>query len=159
MPPVRVRSTDRRLAEDLATLFSRTGRRLYIALSRALEKRGEPMLEWKLLRCLQDGHASTQRDIAELTALDPAAVSRVVEQLEEQGFVRRRRDARDRRKIRVEVTPRGKVRLAAAREVALEAIEEVLAALDRTDRTALKVLLEKLLVEEGARPMRVARGD
>jgi DNA-binding MarR family transcriptional regulator len=48
--------------------------------------------------------AQTASAIAEETALTPAAVTSLIDRLEARGFVRRRRDTRDRRRIHVEAT-------------------------------------------------------
>ena len=61
-------------------------------------------------RCLDivdnEGGAITAGRLAELSGLTTAAVTTVIDRLEEKGYVRRARDERDRRRVVVEVTDR-----------------------------------------------------
>jgi DNA-binding MarR family transcriptional regulator len=60
------------------------------------------------LRCLDLVEASggmTAGELARASGLTSGAVTAVIDRLEQAGFVRRARDAADRRKVNVEVTP------------------------------------------------------
>src|SRR5206468_698887 len=61
------------------------------------------------LRCLDwltEGPMTATR-LAEATGLSTAATTSMIDRLERQGFVRRRRDASDRRQVIVEMTEQG----------------------------------------------------
>jgi DNA-binding MarR family transcriptional regulator len=61
------------------------------------------------LRCLDwltEG-GWTAGELAEATGLSSAATTTLLDRLERRGFVRRERDAIDRRRVRVELTPEG----------------------------------------------------
>jgi len=104
------------------------------------------MLAWQLLNQLHRCGPGTQREIAESTAQDPTGVSRLLEDLERGGFVRRRRDPSDRRKLRVQITPSGVARWQRSRPLVSGAVEEALRPLGAAQRRALRTLLEKLVV-------------
>src|SRR5213079_885999 len=95
------------LAEEVARLIMFTKRRLWNEASKALEARGESMLTWVVITHLVKGGPSIQRDLACSMAVDPAGVSRMIEQLAKRGLVRTTRDRADRRKTIVEATAKG----------------------------------------------------
>jgi DNA-binding MarR family transcriptional regulator len=60
------------------------------------------------MRCLdilQRGEAMTAGDVARESGLTTGAVTAVLDRLERAGYVRRRRDTEDRRRVLVEVVP------------------------------------------------------
>ena len=128
----------------MGRLLFRARRALWSAAAGRLEARGESVLAWQLLNQLQRCGPGTQREIAERAAQHPTGVSRLLEQLERGGFVRRRRDAADRRKVRVEITAHGVLRLEESRPEVLTAVDEVLRPLSLAERHALRALLGKL---------------
>ncbi|HKB78060.1 MAG TPA: MarR family winged helix-turn-helix transcriptional regulator [Myxococcales bacterium] len=132
------------LSEEVGRLLFRARRALWSAAAGRLEARGESVLAWQLLNQLQRCGPGTQREIAERAAQHPTGVSRLLEQLERGGFVRRRRDAADRRKVRVEITAHGVLRLEESRPEVLTAVDEVLRPLSLAERHALRALLGKL---------------
>jgi DNA-binding MarR family transcriptional regulator len=96
-----------------------------------------------------------QQELAEAFCMDANNVVLVLNELEERGFVARRRDPSDRRRHQVELTSAGKRALAKA-EHAQESVEdEVLRALEPAERAILRQLLVRAL--NGAEPAEVAR--
>jgi DNA-binding MarR family transcriptional regulator len=76
--------------------------------------------------------------------LTHSATVRVVDRLEGEGLVRRRRGA-DRRSVAVALTPAGRTAAARAAQARAEALEAALAALDPAERAELARLHEKVL--------------
>jgi len=72
-------------------------------VGRRLELNGSDLrcLDWLTERALSTG------DLAALTGLSGAATTALLDRLEQKGYVRRVRDAVDRRKVVVELTPDG----------------------------------------------------
>jgi DNA-binding MarR family transcriptional regulator len=128
-------------------LIIRCRRLLYSAAARRLEEMGESMHLYRLLAELARNGPAPQRELAAATAQHPAAVSRLVDEMESQGLIRRRRGRRDRRQIIVAITARGRSRFRAARPVALAAVSETMAPLSARDQRKLAALLGKLLAE------------
>jgi MarR family transcriptional regulator, organic hydroperoxide resistance regulator len=60
-----------------------------------------------LLTALLSGPV-TQRDLGAVLLLEDQAISRAIDRLERAGHVRRNRDTRDRRRVRVGLTPGGR---------------------------------------------------
>jgi DNA-binding MarR family transcriptional regulator len=93
------------------------------------------------LTLLRDHGEVTQQALAELLALDSTNVVGVLNELEEQGLILRRRVPTDRRRHVVDLTDAGRERLASAEFALLAAEDEVLAALSFEQRNQLAGLL------------------
>ena len=101
----------------------------------------------------------TLGDLAAAEGVRSATMTGIVTGLEEQGLVRRRPDARDRRAVRVEATAAGKRALARARTKRIETIASSLADLS-ADELALLWRAGELLEERFAlRPWRPVGAD
>jgi DNA-binding MarR family transcriptional regulator len=72
---------------------------------------------------------------------DPSILVTLLNPLEAEGLLSRRRDPLDRRRHLVSLTARGERRLAAAARAQREAEEELFAGLDEAQREQLRVLL------------------
>lgn len=101
--------------------------------------------EWRVIVVLGRFPGSTASEVVERTAMDKVSVSRAVRNLKDKGFLQRRTDRNDRRRLRLFLTRgRGKSVLesivphAAAYEI------ELLGTLNDGDRAELDRLLEKL---------------
>jgi len=128
-------------------LIFRCRRLLWSAAARRLEELGESAHQYRLLAELARQGPAPQRELASATAQHPAAVSRLVDDLETKGLIRRKRGSRDRRQIIVAITPRGRVRFRAAEPVVLSVISEMMAPLSSRDQRQLGSLLGKLLAK------------
>ncbi|MFQ5699685.1 MAG: MarR family winged helix-turn-helix transcriptional regulator [Myxococcota bacterium] len=89
--------------------------------------------------------ALSPRAIARLSGVSRAAVSSVLNTLERDGLVERRREAPDRRRVTVHLTPRGRMRLRRAYPDHNRRESEWAAALPRRDQRLLTDLLRRLL--------------
>jgi MarR family transcriptional regulator, lower aerobic nicotinate degradation pathway regulator len=90
---------------------------------------------------LLSGRALSQQALCEAVGVDPSKLVGLLNDLEEQGLVVRRRHPADRRRHIVEISERGKKRLAAAERAAASVEERLLAGLDATQRDELHRLL------------------
>jgi len=135
-------------AYALGSLISRSRRALWLTAARRLEAASESMHVWQVLNALRNQGPMTQCELAVRTAQHAAGVSRLLETLEREGGVARRRDADDRRKVRVELTEAGRQRLAAIDPEVAWASEQILAPLSADERAQLERLLTKLAVPE-----------
>jgi DNA-binding MarR family transcriptional regulator len=102
------------------------------------------------LSYLRDHDLAPQQELAEALCMDANNVVLLLNELEEEGHIARRRDPDDRRRHRVELTKQGRLALERA-ERAQETIEDdVLRALDGEERATLWRLLTRAL--HGAEP-------
>src|SRR5271165_947524 len=108
------------------------------------------------LSYMRDHDACPQQDLADAFCMDANNVVLLLNELEQLGYVTRLRDRDDRRRHLVELTPHGRRALSSA-EDAQETIEdEVLQALDESERAALRRLLTRAL--RGAEPATTEAG-
>jgi DNA-binding MarR family transcriptional regulator len=101
-------------------------------------------MELKALLHIAHHPGCTASDLARLSGRDKAQVTRLIQQLEQQGWVRRTVDERDRRSQRLEITPAGEAihdHLRAARDAHARV---VLSRLDPAEQARLAELLAKL---------------
>lgn len=86
----------------------------------------------------------TQKALIEKLDVDPSVLVTLLNDLEGDDLVRRRRDPADRRRHIVEITPEGTSRLRRS-DTALDTVErELFADLSERDLSSLRVLLDKL---------------
>jgi DNA-binding MarR family transcriptional regulator len=64
--------------------------------------------QWTTLVALHDGRITTASDLAHNICHDAGSLTRLIDQMVERGFVTRARDEKDRRVVRLGLTPRGR---------------------------------------------------
>jgi DNA-binding MarR family transcriptional regulator len=141
------------------------GRRvLWMALAAELEQRGESIFVWQTVCYLARNGPLSQRDLAYANAQHPAGMSRLLHELETAGLVRRKTDVSDRRRLLVEVTPRGRTWFDSVTPGVMSGVDSAMKGLSARERTALRGLLIRLLGEDetpapesSARPRRTPK--
>jgi len=131
---------------------------LITQLSKAFSRRsteellGIRLKEFLVLSYLQDHPGTSQQELGDAMLLEPNAVVLLLNELESNGYSVRRRDAEDRRRHVVGITPAGQEAVARA-EKAREAVEdEVLAHLTAEDRQTLRRILLRALEGQARTP-------
>jgi DNA-binding MarR family transcriptional regulator len=95
---------------------------------------------------LRDNESCLQQGLGQMLMLDPNNCVLLLNDLDEHGYVERRRDPEDRRRHIVEITPAGLKALAKAEDKLETLEEEVLGNLSMAERSKLHDLLSKALV-------------
>jgi len=120
-------------------------------LAKQVMRRANPEelgLDLRLLMALSfvgDHDGEPQQELVDALCMDAKNVVLLLNELEDTGYVVRRRDPEDRRRHRVQITEAGRDALTRAR-AGMDAIEnEVLQALDPDERAALLKLLARAL--------------
>jgi DNA-binding MarR family transcriptional regulator len=148
------RLDDQALTEELAWLIPRTRRVVWNRAQSRLEHQGSSMFVWLLLRRTIDVGPVSQLELARLTSQHPAAVSRSMDVLERRGLVTRTRDHRDRRRLLVRATPRGRTYCFSLLPEVHVAVDEALGPLSASERARLRDLLLKLVAAADDEPAR-----
>lgn len=104
MPPTTASHPD-----DVAALLSRAERLAARRLRAALEDSGCSVEAWRVLSLLSESPGQGMSAIADRTQLPPPTLTRLVDQLVDDGLVHRRADPLDRRRVVAGLTPRGRV--------------------------------------------------
>lgn len=123
--------------DQLGFLIHDTGR----LLRRHFEKRGQEYglssAQWRLLVRVVREQNPTQARLAELMEIEPISVSRLIDRMEQGGWVRRCAHETDRRVNRVVPTDKSLSAYSAIKAVAADVYEEALAGVDEDMRAAL----------------------
>jgi DNA-binding MarR family transcriptional regulator len=143
--PEKIPAQDRHLAAEIGALLARSRRHVFQRVKRKLEAAGESIFVWRLLAYLHDDGPSIQAELADATAQHPASISRLLDEIEEEGLVRRTRDGEDRRRVVVELTAAGKQRYLASLDVVVEGMQESLRILSVDEQRQLGALLGKII--------------
>ncbi|MGW6244037.1 MarR family winged helix-turn-helix transcriptional regulator [Streptomyces roseolus] len=89
----------------------------------------------------------SQRDLAAAMEVDPSQLVAILNDLEASGLAERRRDPADRRRHIVEITPAGAAVLDRVDQAVTEAERELFADLTEAERTLLRSLLDRVVVD------------
>jgi DNA-binding MarR family transcriptional regulator len=110
--------------------------------------------QWQVLIVLTRLEGDNQAALADALDLEPITVGRLIDRMEEAGWVERRPDAADRRAHRLYITERARPMMARIETVADELLNEAFVGLSSDERDGLLDLLVRIrgnLSERGTR--------
>ena len=139
------------LLQSTGFLLSRTGVGMKMRALGELEDAGCPGFQYGVLAVVSEGATATQAQIADVLGVDRSQLVGELDELEENGFVERRRDPGDRRRHMVTITPKGQRQLKKLRELLTAIEDEYFAPLDAKSRAQLHDLLLRLAEGHGYR--------
>jgi DNA-binding MarR family transcriptional regulator len=122
----------------LATQINRSVTRAYV------KKYGPPANAWKILAVLNKFKTQSASDLKHHTTLEMDKITRIVDHLVERGFVLRKQDQLDRRRVVISLSALGRRATKYLEETIATMEREFLSALDATERQRLYDLLERL---------------
>lgn len=101
--------------------------------------------QWMVLANLARFEHLTATALSAETCYDMGALTRIVDDLEEAGLVRRERSERDRRVVEIALTPDGRRQLQAGKRQVVELLNSLVAPFSRQDVEILIGLLQRML--------------
>jgi DNA-binding MarR family transcriptional regulator len=134
---------DSQSATGSIVLLTRLARLVYRRST--VELVGMGLKDLAVLAYLRDSDVASQQALAEALCIDANNCVLVLNELEESGFVERRRDPTDRRRHLVELTEDGRGALEAAEQAQGSVEDDVLGALSAQERCELQRLLSRAL--------------
>lgn len=140
------------LLHDIARLM----RKRFDARARST---GLTRAQWQVLAVLRFQEGVNQATLADVLDLEPITVGRLIDRMEEAGWVERRPDAADRRMHRLHITQRARPMLAQLEAMSDELLDEAFSGLSEHDRDGLLDLLVRIrgnLSDRGARVSELA---
>jgi MarR family transcriptional regulator, lower aerobic nicotinate degradation pathway regulator len=132
------------LVSSTAFLIKRLGFRAKEQAMAAYAPTGLSPYHHAVLIALDEGAPETQGAIADALGYDRGQLVGLLDELEEQGLVERRRDPKDRRRHVVRLTPEGRKTLGRLRALSRTIEDELLEPLDPQEREQLHALLARL---------------
>jgi DNA-binding MarR family transcriptional regulator len=145
-------TTDTKLAPHWAPtpgmLLLKIGKAAERRLERALKPSGLTPRHLGVLFEVQ-ARPTSQQALIETIGVDPSKLVGLLNDLEADGLIVRKRDPEDRRRHIVEVSAKGSARLEDAKKVAATVEEELLAGLDADQRAELLALLAQVADSSG----------
>jgi DNA-binding MarR family transcriptional regulator len=106
---------------------------------------GMTFVQWAVLMLLRDGLVRTAADICRDLDYDSGALTRVLDQLEQRGFIERRRGCQDRRVVELILTEKGRETAESLIPLVADSYNGALADFTREEAEALIRLLGKLI--------------
>lgn len=101
--------------------------------------------QWRLLVRVVKEEGVAQARLAELLEIEPISVSRLIDRMEEAGWIERRTDSSDRRVRTIHPTARARDAYATIKSLAGEVYEAALAGLSAEQRRTLILCLDKIV--------------
>jgi DNA-binding MarR family transcriptional regulator len=132
------------LVKSTSFLLKRLGFTAKQRAMAAFEDAGLSPYHFAVLATLDEGSRETQGAIADALGYDRSQLVGLLDELEEQNLIERRRDKADRRRHLVHLTPDGKRALSKLRAVSRRLDDEFFAPLDEEERQVLHGLLLRL---------------
>jgi DNA-binding MarR family transcriptional regulator len=145
-------STDVEVAEFAGQLFFRLWRASHTGTAEALDSIGLSTALFAVLNVLGARERTIQQQLSSDMGIDPSAMVKLINRLEEEGLVERRRRSNDRRAWEVAITAKGRRTLVRARRIAARVQDKVLGGLTGSDRRQLLTLLRRALASAPTQP-------
>ena len=124
-------------SKDLLLTMEKCGHFLY-------HRRGGKRGQIKILKLLKERGSITQKELLKVLTLKSGSVSETVKKLENQGFITKEKDERDKRKINITITDTGIEYLEENLKINSEQEKILFTSLSEKEQEDLKRILEKL---------------
>src|SRR6478672_8855881 len=145
-------SNDLEVAEFAGQLFFRLWRASHTRTAEKLNSVGLTPALFALLNVLGAREGAIQHQLSSDMGMDPSAMVKLINELEDAGLAKRQRRPGDRRAWEVSITPKGRRTLERARRRVAQVEDEVLGGLTAADRDQLLTLLRRALVSAPPQP-------
>ncbi|HEY7488505.1 MAG TPA: MarR family transcriptional regulator [Streptosporangiaceae bacterium] len=129
----------------IGRLFAAASRLAGPVMWRLIEKHGTSPAGFFVLRCLVSEDGLRPGELAKRLLISPATVTSVVDTLERNGHVERRRDERDRRSLRVHIRESGLAVVKITGESMKDDIWHLYDVVDEEDEPAVRRFLIRLI--------------
>lgn len=132
-------------AESIGYLLKRAGSQLTLTIDRGLAPFDMTHAQLGIFLKLLHGQANTAADLARELVTDTGAMTRMLDRLEEKGFVQRTRSSADRRVIEVALTSKGKELADQMSQVAIDALNHHLRGFSAIEVSQFKDFLRRMI--------------
>lgn len=126
-------------------LVKRCGVLMNQIAERAFESQPISFVQWMVLMCLSKRAHGSPTEISAYIGHDMGALTRVVDQMEREGLVRRERSQHDRRAVEIAITPEGRHLALAGKRVIVDFLNRLVDPYSKTEIDGFISLLQRLL--------------
>lgn len=148
------------MTEFAGQLFFRLWRASHTLTAEALNSIGLTPALFALLNVLGAREGAIQQELSVDMGIDPSAMVKLINELENAGLAERRRRPNDRRAWEVVITSKGRRTLMKARQLISQIEDRVLGGLTAADRRQLLTLMRRALASAPPQPpWRSEEGD
>ncbi|AEI44705.1 MarR family winged helix-turn-helix transcriptional regulator [Paenibacillus mucilaginosus] len=130
-----------RIDDSIGFMISTIGRKLNQSLTLRFQPYDITSEQWSVLNTLTLGDGVNQRELSQRTEKDPTNVTRILDQLERKGWIRRAPHPEDRRAYLLYVTESGRELNRILAPMEAELIASVLASVDPESERVLREAL------------------
>ena len=145
--------------KSIGFLIKRSGGLMSQLAERRFAAEDVSFMQWVVLANLDRHDHLTATALSAETCHDMGAMTRIVDDLEQGGLVRRERSERDRRVVEIALTPKGRQSLQAGKRLVVELLNSLVGPFSRQEVETLIGLLQRMMarleeaaVAEGAGP-------
>jgi MarR family transcriptional regulator for hemolysin len=131
--------------DDVLAIFGSTVKALRARFDGLLRARGLRLGQYQLLRALWETDGLTPRELAERAGVEMPTVTRTVQRMVRDGFVRREAHPSDARSVRIMLAPKGQALESWAAELRRSVMQAALAGIAADDRARLVSTLDRIL--------------
>lgn len=138
----------------IPTLVNRVASAALKGASGEFAKRGLTVPKYRILLAVAEYDNIHFRELAELTSVERSTLSRLLDEMENAGALRRRADPEDSRSINVSLTASGRALLEGTTEWALEVERDILRGMSSAEVQLLRRLLVRMFDNVGKQAAR-----
>jgi DNA-binding MarR family transcriptional regulator len=130
--------------ETLPFEIAETAHALRKAFDRRASGLGVTRAQWKVLFRLTRSPGLRQVELADMLDIEPITLCRIIDRLEEAGFVERTRDPSDRRAWKLQVTDSAQPLMAKLQKVGAGLVDEAFAGIEPADIEKVRSVLARV---------------
>ena len=145
--------TERFIDDYLLYLLARASSLVSGQFHERLRPHGLDVAGWRILATLSDGDGLSVGELAASVLFQQPTLTKMIDRMEGEGLVERRREDRDRRKVRVFITAEGRRKVRGVLSAAKAHEAEILNGYTVEESRSLKAVL-RTLIERNAAPGR-----
>ena len=137
------------LQDSIGYLVKRTQHLMRDRIETVFASQGITFQQWVVLMHLRDGIAATTASLCQELRHDSGAMTRLIDQLEERGFIERQRQVADRRIVDLVLTPAGRKMVESLVPLTVDALNSALDGFTKADVRQLQDLLRRIITRVG----------
>lgn len=133
------------LQDSLGYLVKRAQHLMRDRIEHEFASQGISFQQWIVLMHLRDGISTTTGALCQELRHDSGAMTRLIDQLVERGFIERRRKSADRRVVDLALTPAGRKMVNSLVPITVNTLNEALADFTKADLQQFQTLLRRII--------------